>query len=263
MTPDWTRFPELNHVLATLVDDVSTILGDCMIGAYLQGSFALHEGDETSDSDFLIVLRSDPTAQQLGELMVLHDEIPLRDGHWSKHLEGSYPIAEQLRGLSARDQEWWFVDHGSRLMTRSTHCNHAFVRWLTREHGITLAGPPPADLIDAVPPEAVRAEMRAMLPNVLPDLMSWAATLEVAWIQRILVATTRRVLFTLDTAEVTSKRLALEWAIQRLEPEWEPLLSQVLVDRPLGLDVNEPPRPGSLEQSLAFLEHAHDVAANW
>lgn len=262
MAYEWTRFPELNDVLATLVDDVSTILGDRMIGAYLQGSFALQEGDDKSDSDFLIVLRGEPTAQQLGELVLLHDEIPLRDGHWTKHLEGSYPIAEQLQGLSGRDREWWFVDHGSRSIQRSTHCNHAFVRWLTREHGITLAGPPPADLIEAVPSEAIRAEMRTMLPRVLPDLMSWA-TLDIAWVQRILVATTCRVLFTLDTAEVTSKRLALEWAMQRFEPEWKALLSQVLADRPLGLDVDERPRPGSVEESLAFLEHAQDVAANW
>lgn len=262
MIHDWTPFPELNNVLGTLVSDVSAILGDHMIGAYLQGSFALDEGDQQSDSDFLIVLRDDPPPQQLGELMLLHDAIPLRDGHWTKHLEGSYPIADELRGLSARAAEWWFVDHGSRSMQRSTHCNHAFVRWLTREHGITLTGPAPADLIEAVPPEAVREEMRAMLPRVVPDLMSWA-TLDIAWVQRILIATTCRILFTLDTAEVTSKRLALEWAIKRFEPEWKPLLLQVLTDRPLGLNVEEPPRPGSVEQSLAFVGHAQDVAANW
>ena len=101
-----------------------------------------------------------------------------------------------------------------------------------------------------------------MLPRVVPDLMSWA-TLDIAWVQRILIATTCRILFTLDTAEVTSKRLALEWAIQRFEPEWKPLFSQVIADRALGLDVEEPPRPGSVEQSLAFVEHAQDVASNW
>jgi len=99
MIHDWTPFPELNNVLGTLVSDVSAILGDHMIGAYLQGSFALDEGDQQSDSDFLIVLRDDPPPQQLGELMLLHDAIPLRDGHWTKHLEGSYPIADELRGL--------------------------------------------------------------------------------------------------------------------------------------------------------------------
>lgn len=105
--------------------------------------------------------------------MLLHDATPLRAGHWTKHLEGSYPIADQLRDLTARGQEWWFVDHGSRSMQRSTHCNHAFVRWLTREHGITLAWPAPAELIDVVPPEAMREEMRAALPTVVPDLLSW------------------------------------------------------------------------------------------
>ena len=147
-------------------------------------------------------------------------------------------------------------------MQRSEHCNHAFVRWQTREHGITLAGPRPSELIEVVPPEAMREEMRAALPRVVPDLLSWA-TLDIAWVQRILVATVCRMLYTLDTAEVTSKRLALEWAIGRFEPEWEPLLSQVIADRQLGLVLDEAPRPGSVDRSLAFVEHAQVVAADW
>lgn len=262
MAREWKGFPELNHVLTLLVAEVSDILDDRMLGAYLQGSFALGEGDEQSDSDFLIVLRDDPTPSQLGELVLLHDSIPLREGHWTKHLEGSYPIADQLRGLSARGQEWWFVDHGSRYMQRSTHCNHAFVRWLTCAHGTTLAGPAPGELIDAVPPDAIRDEMRVMLPKIVPDLMSWA-TLDIAWVQRILVTTTCRVLYTLETAEVTSKRRALHWAIQRFAPEWEALLAQVLADRPLGLVVGDPPRPGSVERSLKFVDYAQKAAANW
>lgn len=262
MNGAWTRFPELNDVLAGFVGDARDILGDRMIGAYVQGSFALSEGDDESDCDFLVVLRSDPTPEQLGNLMLLHDALPLRDGHWTKHLEGSYPIASEMHDLSGLEREWWYVDHGSRSLQRSTHCNLEIVRWTLREHGITLTGPSPLELVDPVPPEAIRDRMRRTLRTVVPDLLSWA-TLDIAWVQRYLVATTSRILYTLETAEVTSKRLSMEWAVTKFGEDWEPLLSQVIADRPRGLVFDEAPRPGSVERSLGFVEHAQRIATNW
>lgn len=205
MHNNWTQFSELNDLLADVVADVRDILGDRMIGAYLQGSFALREGDEQSDCDFLVVIDEEPTPEQLGKLLLLHDSIPQREGRWTKHLEGSYPIASQLRDLSGLGHEWWYVDHGARALQRSTHCNLEIVRWTLREHGITMAGPDPDQLVDAVPPEALRERMRKTLPTVVDDVLSWA-TLDIAWVQRYLVATTCGILYTLETAEVASKR---------------------------------------------------------
>ncbi len=262
MNSEWTRFPELNSVLASFMGEVLDILGDWMIGAYVQGSFALNEGDEQSDCDFLVVLYEDPTPEQLGHLMLLHDAIPLRDGHWAKHLEGSYPITSELQNLDGLGREWWYVDHGSRSMQRSTHCNLEIVRWTMREHGITLSGPDPADLVDPVPPEAIRDRMRHSLQSVVRDLRSWA-TLDIAWVRRYLVATTCRILYTLATAEVTSKRLSMEWAITKFGSGWEPLLAQVIVDRSRGFVLMEAPRPGSVERSIAFVKQAQRIASTW
>ncbi|HTR95216.1 MAG TPA: nucleotidyltransferase domain-containing protein [Trebonia sp.] len=106
-------FAELNEVLARLLAEVSAILGDTLAGAYLQGSFALGDGDEQSDCDFLFVLHEEPDAERLGRLALLHDEIPARPGHRTRHLEGSYAIAGELRDLSGLGREWWYVDrHG-------------------------------------------------------------------------------------------------------------------------------------------------------
>jgi Domain of unknown function (DUF4111) len=255
-----TPLPELNDVLARLLASVQEILGETLVGGYLQGSFALGAGDMESDCDFVFVLKRDPTPEQLGRLVLLHDEIPTRPGHWTRHLEGSYAIAGELRDLSGLGREWWFVDHGWRSLSRSTHCNAEFTRWILRERGITLAGPPPKTLVDPVPPAAMRARMRADLAELLPGLRTWAP-FDMAWTQRYLVSTTARMLYTLDTAEVASKRGALEWAVSRCDPEWTPLLTQAIGDRPLGWDRDQQPRPGSLERSLEFLAYAQHLAS--
>jgi hypothetical protein len=75
------------------------------------------------------------------------------------------------------------------------------------------------------------------------------------------VATTARVLYSLETAEVTSKRRAMQWAAGRYGGEWAPLLRQASADRQLGFDRDQPPRPGSMAWSLAFAEFARLLAS--
>ena len=54
---------------------------------------------------------------------------------------------------------------------------------------------------------------------------------------------------------MTSKKEALLWAKGHLDPQWSTLIQQVLDDRCLGWDPQAPPRPGSVEQTLAFVEY--------
>jgi hypothetical protein len=257
--PAPTRFNELNALLAELVERAAQILGDRLVGAYLQGSFALGDADLYSDCDFLIPVRTTISTEQERRLREMHDEIPNRAGYWTHHLEGSYPLQHELRTLDGLGSRWLYVDHGWREMQWSTHCNTEVVRWTLRERGVTLTGPDPRTFVGEVPARALRARMRVTIPTLLDDLRGWIS-LEIAWAQRYAVTTLCRMLYTLDTAAVASKRQALQWAIGRLDPAWTDLFEQVLVDRKLGFDPNAQPRPGSIEKTIAFAEYATIVA---
>jgi len=253
--PHPTRFAELNTLLEELVTRAREALGDDFVGAYLQGSFALGAGDVHSDCDFVVVMRERPDAVQESALRALHAEIPHRDGFWCGHLEGSYAVAHELRGVDGLGAEWLYVDHGWDEMQWSDHCNQAWTRWILREHGVTLLGPCPADLIDPVPADVLRAQARATLPGLVPDIAGWCPP-EIAWCQRYLVIQTCRSLYTLRTAEVASKRDALRWAMVHADPRWRPLLQQVQADRERGWDPDDAPRPGSLDEARAFAAYA-------
>lgn len=249
-----TPYAELDAVLADLVGAVREILGDTYVGAYVQGSFALGAGDTESDCDFIVATTAPPSGEAEARLRALHDEIPTREGFWTQHIEGSYADIASLRGVDGLGVPWLFCDHGHRELIWDTHCNTPHTRWILRHHGITLDGPPAATLVDEVPPEALRAAMREALPRVIADIRVWAS-FDVAWTQRYAVSTCCRVLYTLLTARVTSKRGALEWARDTLDPRWRPLLDQVIADRALGWDPEQPPRPGSLEATYEFAAH--------
>jgi 8-oxo-dGTP pyrophosphatase MutT (NUDIX family) len=255
-----TGFQELDELLEDLVAGVSTILGDDLVGAYLTGSFALGGADRHSDCDFLVVTARRPTPEQEQALRELHREIPTRPGYWPHNLEGSYAPAADLASLEALGEEWLFVDRGYQEMEWSTHCNTEDVRWTVRERGLTLAGPSPRELVAEVPADALRNSMRPQIERFLPDLLTWIS-FDNAWAQKYAVATLCRMLYTLETGEVTSKPAALEWGKEALASSWRDLVQQVLDDRDTAWDPMERPRPGSVEATMAFAEYAKRRAA--
>ena len=254
-----TPYAELNELLEELTSKAGVILGDAFVGAYLQGSFALGDADLQSDCDFLIPVSRPITPDQEQKLRELHDEIPTRPGFWTQHLEGSYPLAQELQNLDGLGQNWLYIDHGWRQMQWSTHCNSEVVRWTLREYGVTLAGPDPRSLVDLVPPEAMRARMRRDVPTLLDDLATWVS-IEMAWGQRYAVTTLCRLLYTLDSARVCSKRAALLWAMDALDPRWFELCHQALDGRALGFDPEDAATPDAVAATIAFADYATDIS---
>ena len=248
--PDPTEYDELNLLLADLVAEARRVLGDAFVGAYLQGSFALGAADLASDCDFLVVTAGPVTDEEFAGLAALHAELPTRPGHWSRHLEGSYAVQAELRCLAGLGRPWPYVDHGSRELQWDTHCNSEVARWILHEHGVTLAGPPARDVVDAVPGEALRERMRVELPGLLAGLESWIDW-DVAWCQRYVVTTYCRVLATLATGRVLSKPDALRWAGGTLDRRWRPLLERARADR-AAFDPDAPPPAGSVGETRAF-----------
>ena len=250
-----TPFPELNAVLVDLTETVRTILGDTFVGCYLQGSFALGAGDAESDADFIVVTTVPPAGDALAALRRLHAEIPDRPGIWNRNIEGSYADLGSLRDNARTGQPWLFVDRGHRELAWDAHCNEPHTRWILRNHGIVLAGPPPGELVADVPEQALRDAARAELPGTLDGIRAWA-DMDHSWTQRYIVQTYCRVLYTSVTGRVASKPAALRWAHDNLDPAWRPLLAQVAEDRLTPWRPVDPPRPGSMERAYAFAAYA-------
>jgi hypothetical protein len=276
-----TPHPELNAVLAHLVREASGLLADNFVGAYLQGSFAVGDPSETSDCDFIIVTRRDITLAELPAFQAMHAAIHrLPHPRWRNGLEGSYAPAAILKRWSTeprdppgepRGEDWadpgtsgspprcypfWYLDHGASHLIRSEHDNTEVVRWVLREKGVVLAGPAPRELIDPVPPAALRAEVRETMVRCLA--LDLSPIDNRAWLN-FWVGLYCRMAHTLETGAIWSKVAGKSWALAHLDPEWRDIIlrSQAVGKGPAGFD---PIPPEDAEAARRFARYVIDWA---
>jgi hypothetical protein len=254
------------------------------VGAYLQGSFAVGDFHDASDVDVLVAIDRDINDDQAQELQTLHgglfDELPAAWGH---RIELSYAPVSILRRWSTtprdppgtpRPADWsdpgtslppraypfWYLNCGARELVRSEHDNTRVVRWVTREKGITLAGPEPRTLIDPVSSDDLAIEIRDML-RLLNDRWANHQVINVCWLQMFFVTLCARVLHTLETGTVTSKQAATEWAAAHLDRRWRTLIETAWAEwRERRHMLNGPADPIATQETIALIRHALDVA---
>jgi streptomycin 3"-adenylyltransferase len=94
-----------------------------------------------------------------------------------------------------------------------------------------LLGPPPAEVLDTVPPDDLRRAIVEGIPGLRADLDTDT---------RNVLLTFARIWTTLETGEIRSKDAAAAWAIERLPPEHRPVLEHAravyLDEAPPGWD---------------------------
>ena len=251
-----TPYPELNQVLAELISRIQHILGDDFVGACLQGSFAVGDFDRHSDVDFVIVTEEELTSDQVEALQAMHDQVYQLESGWAQHLEGSYFPREILRDSSKRGLDLWYLNHGARSLVRSDHCNTLLVRQVVREKGVTLVGPDPETLVEPIPVEALRKEMRGVILNWGQEILENPAPYNNRFYQAFIVLNYCRMLHDFRRGYPGSKREGAEWAKSALDPKWRGLIDRAWSGRPdPAWQVKQPADPEDFERTLKFVEY--------
>jgi len=263
-----TPYPALNAVLRELVESVQAVLSHNFVGACLQGSFAVGDFDRHSDVDFIIAVEEELSDDQVQTLQTMHERIYHLDcGHlhpsavaagavWAQHLEGSYFPKDVLRHYSQRGKPLWYLDHGSRSLVRSDHCNTVVVRWVVREHGVALAGQRPETLVDLIPVETLRQEIMATIRDWGQQILDKPERYNNRFYQTFIVLSYCRMLHDLHTGSTGSKRVGAEWAKATLDPSWAGLIDRAWDGRPNpSLSVRQPADPKDFKSTLEFIQY--------
>ena len=254
-----TPYPELNSVLQQMVKSIQSILDHNFVGAYLQGSFAVGDFDEHSDVDFVVVIKEELSDKQVDALQVMHGRIYNLDSEWAKHLEGSYFPQNILRDHVHRGKPIWYLDHGAQSISQSDHCNTRVVRWVLREKGVTLVGPPPKTLVNPISADLLRMEIREVITGWGQEILDHPERFNNRFYQGFIVLSYCRMLHDLHTGVNNSKRAGAEWAKVNLDPSWSGLIDRSWRCRPNpAVSVRQRANPEDFAATLAFVRYVID-----
>jgi predicted nucleotidyltransferase len=255
-----TPYPALNAVLEDLVRGARSALAESFVGAYLQGSFAVGDADEYSDVDFLIATARELSDAQVQALESIHQRIyDTAAAEWARHLEGSYVPLHVLRRHVPPGVRLPYLDNGSRVLERSDHDDTFVVRWVVREHGIVLSGPDPKALVDPVPAYELRHEIRRKIEGWGTAILGGPAYVKTRWGQPYVVLSFCRMLQTLETGRVESKRTGALWALRSLERQWSGLIEGAWNERPdPWVKVHQAAHEQDVVSTIAFVRYALD-----
>lgn len=229
-------YPELREVLDIFVNEIIKVLNENLIGVYLVGSIATGDFDLDSDVDFLVVTKVELTEENMKYLQDVQIKVHNMDCYPAKHLEGSYICIDDLNDWSTVGQKnLWYFDNGSTTYELSTHDNQWHVRWVLRERAIPLVGPKPDTLLPEIPLDKLNNEIQASMlrckESFKEDINQPLSFSNSRFGQSFFVLTICRMMHTLHTGTVQSKKAGANWAKQFVDPKWVALIDQAWHER--------------------------------
>lgn len=248
MLPQLRPFPDVADTIRTLLARIQSILGRQFHGFYLHGSLALGDFDPArSDIDFVTVTTAPLGDDAVAALTGMHARLSAGESKWGRELEGSYIPYAALRRYDPENAVHPHIERGEALRVEKHHTDWVIQRYILREKGLALVGPPPHTLIDPIR----AADLRQA---VLDLLWWWELQLEDTWrvaesgYQAYTILTMCRILYTMREGRIASKPAAARWARARLKPRWIHLIDHALRWQP-----DEP--ANYLSETLDFIRY--------
>lgn len=244
-----TPYPDVNELLVRFQRGAQSLLGARFAGLYLHGSLAAGDFDPgSSDIDFLVVTEGDLPEALLPGLAELHTRLA-QGSHWGAELEGSYIPRGVVRRYDPQAATHPHIERYGRLVVEQHDVDWLIQRHVLREHGLALYGPPAAEIIDPVPPEALRQAAASLLHGWWARQLADPRLLQQRGYQVYAVLTMCRARYTFAHGTVVSKPVAARWALEKVGPRWRELV-ELAVRRELDRD--------TLPETLAFIQATID-----
>jgi predicted nucleotidyltransferase len=257
-------YPELREVLYTFVNEITAALAEDLIGVYLVGSIATGDFDLDSDVDFLVVINTELTETNIKSLQEIQIKVHEIDCYPAKHLEGSYiSIGDLNNWRTVGEKELYYFDNGSTEFEQSTHDNKWHVRWILRERGITLIGQKPEQIMQSIPLHELSKEIKTAMVEDMKAFEDEIDRPRSFWNSRFgqsfAVLTYCRMLHTLHSGTVQSKKAAVKWAKQFVEPKWVKIIDQAWNEREgvrFLVKIRQRAEQALLSETLEFMKYA-------
>jgi hypothetical protein len=230
-----TPVDDVNRVLFGFLARIQEILGGQFVGMYLYGSLALGDFDPgTSDIDFIVVTKTEISDDLYAALEEMHVQFNTGGSAWAGRIEAAYIPRQALFHTEPTTEKYPQVEKGTKLFKAPLEIGWCFQLYTLRERRVVVAGPNPRTITRTVGLDDMRRAVDTITGRWLeqahndPEWLKWVHLKEA---QSFAVLTLCRMLYSLETGDVTSKPAAARWARQFLEPHWAGLIDRALTNQ--------------------------------
>lgn len=221
-----TIYPSANDYIGDYVAQLSNLLGDNLVGAYLFGSLTYGDfNPNSSDIDLMVLVNKPLTVQEIEKVEKLHRDLEQQHPKWKNRVESSYtPVGmlsqitppKEPRPYYGEGKMWYEADYGNEWIINL---------YLLKKHGITLFGTDLQQLIDDVDiVEVQKACIRDLFKEWEPKLREpdW---LNNSHYQSYLILNLCRILDAVLNADPRSKKVSSQW-VKETYPQWSNLVEK-------------------------------------
>jgi hypothetical protein len=258
-----TGYPDVDEVLDDLLAAVRVDLGRFFVGMYLYGSLALGDFDvATSDIDVLVVTDGGLPDSVVAALGQTHARVSAGGSPWAARLEAAYIPVDALRVDVPAGDRFPQLEKDRELGLYPVESGWVIQLYTLREYGITVAGPDPHSLIPRIAPDDIRrgSATEAVTWNDQarrdPEWLLW---IRVRKHQALVVLTLCRMLYSLRTGKVASKRTAARWMPEHVGMQWADLVEGSVE----GRDADGVASDRVLENTLALIRLVAEQYQEW
>lgn len=219
-----TKYEDVNSIVLLLLQKSQEILGENLFAMYLHGSLATGDFNQEkgSDIDFIVVIDKEVSDETIQKLRDILGELAQHDPKLSRKLEGSYVPQDWLQNNEPPEKVRPYINGGG-LNLYPYGYEWVLEKFLIREKGIVVFGPPPSQFIEPVSADDVRrANAKILIGDWQPFLVE-SSRLKDDEYQAYAVLTMCRCLFLFANNEMASKPTAVAWIKEKF-PEWTELV---------------------------------------
>jgi predicted nucleotidyltransferase len=221
---------DIDDATAAQIDTVTGMLRSVLAGdltaVYLFGSAVEGGLKPSSDVDVLVVSRRTTTAAARRHL--IEGLLPISSRHAAagpaRPIELTIAVGSDIRPwrypprLDFQYGDWWRpeFERGDLAPWTTPNPDLTILLEKVRQASRTLVGPPPAEVLEPIPPADLDRAMLDALPELMPGLVDDT---------RNSVLTLARIWVTRATGAIVPKDMAADWVMERLPAHHQPVLA--------------------------------------
>ncbi len=252
-----TAYADINELLELLLSSMQKILGEKLVGLYLNGSLVIGDFDpDISDIDLVAALASDLDDKEFEALQKMHVDFAHQHKEWDDRIEVCYISLAALHTVKTGTSQVANISPGEPFHKRETSIEWLISWYVVRETSITLFGPAPKTIIEPISKDeflqAIRTHTKAW--------DEWIHEMHHRKSQAYAILTMCRALYTLKYGEQVSKKQAALWAEKEF-PEWASLIENALVWREAWRDENVD-HDATFQETMRFVSFAISQCEN-